>query len=148
MEVVHVAGQPESVVQPEALVPKPEPEGQRLGIPEEDPADAQGHARHHLGLEAEFRPHAGGLLLMECLDHVGGQKRVEKVGVTLGPDEFELERRDGRVNCRRRTVVRGISLKSEELSLEDWIDAVSRALVDEAAESERGRAALARLLDA
>lgn len=78
----------------------------------------------------------------------GGAKRVWRIGVTLGPDEFVLESGEGGVECRRRTVVRGISLKNEQLSPDEWIDAVSRALVDQASESERGRAALARLLDA
>jgi hypothetical protein len=77
----------------------------------------------------------------------GGAKRVEHIAVALGPDELELQSDDGRVSCRRRTVVRGIALKNEELSLDEWIDSVSRALVDQAAESERGRAALARLLE-
>lgn len=78
----------------------------------------------------------------------GGRKRVAAISVAVGPDQFELENDDGRVACRRRTVVRGIALKNEELPLEEWIDAVSRALVTEAEESERGRTALARLLEA
>jgi hypothetical protein len=45
-------------------------------------------------------------------------------------------------------VVRGIALKNDDLSLDEWIDAVSRAVVTQAAESGRGRDALARLLDA
>jgi hypothetical protein len=78
----------------------------------------------------------------------GGAKRVGRIAVALGSDELELESDGGRVACRRRTVVRGIALKNEELSLDGWIDAVSRALVDRASESERGREALGRLLDA
>ncbi len=78
----------------------------------------------------------------------GGQKHVARIGVTIGPDELVLETEAGGVSCLRRTVVRGISLKSEELSLDAWIEAVSHALVAEAQESERGRAALARLLEA
>ena len=92
----------------------------------------------------------------------GGRKRVEQISVGLGSDSFELESDDGRVRCSRRTakqrlrrhqptarrtVVRGIALKNEELTLDEWIDAVSRALVAEAESSERGRAALGRLLD-
>jgi hypothetical protein len=78
----------------------------------------------------------------------GGRKRVEQISVGLGSDSFELESDDGRVRCSRRTVVRGIALKNEELTLDEWIDGVSRALVAEAESSERGRAALGRLLDA
>jgi hypothetical protein len=75
----------------------------------------------------------------------GGPRRV---GVTLGDAIFEAERDKRRIACRRRTVVRGIALKSEELDLGAWIDALSAALVTEAQGSERARAALADLLDA
>jgi hypothetical protein len=77
---------------------------------------------------------------------LGGAKRVRRVTAELGDDAYELEHDDGRVACRRRTVVRGIALKNEELTLEQWIDAVSRRLVEEAQTTERGRVALERLL--
>jgi hypothetical protein len=76
----------------------------------------------------------------------GGAKRVRRLALHLGDDEYALEHDDGRVDCRRRTVVRGIALKNEELPLETWIDDFSRALVDEAQSTERGRIALERLL--
>jgi hypothetical protein len=78
----------------------------------------------------------------------GGRKRVRAVAVRLGDGEYRLEHDDGAVDCRRRVVVRGIALKNEELTLEEWIGALGRALGDAAAESEQDRAALARLLDA
>ena len=78
----------------------------------------------------------------------GGTKRVERIAVQLGSDEYELEQRRGEIGCRRRTVVRGIALKNDELSMDEWIDAVSRALVAEADRSEHARTALERLLDA
>ncbi|HEY6963459.1 MAG TPA: hypothetical protein VI408_16360 [Gaiellaceae bacterium] len=78
----------------------------------------------------------------------GGRKHVERIAVQIGGDEYELQRDDARVSCRRRTVVRGIALKNEELSLDEWIDAVSQALVAQAADSERGRVALEKLLGA
>jgi hypothetical protein len=77
----------------------------------------------------------------------GGGKRVRRIALELGDDEYELVHDDGRVECRRRTVVRGIALKNEELPLDRWIDDVSRTLVEEARSSERGRAALERLLN-
>jgi hypothetical protein len=94
-------------------------------------------------LEGAFGEHVrvdrkGGML--------GGRKRVRRIALRIGEDEYELEHDDGRVTCRRRTVVRGIALKNEELALEQWIDDVSRTLVQEARSSERGRAALERLL--
>lgn len=77
----------------------------------------------------------------------GGEKRVHRLAVGLGQHEYELEHDDGRVSCRRRSVVRGIALKNEELPLEEWIDDLSRQLAEEAGQSERGRAALQRLIE-
>jgi hypothetical protein len=65
----------------------------------------------------------------------------------LGDEQLELDHDAGRISCRRRTVVRGIALKNEEIDLDTWIDAVTRALVQEAQASERGREALERLLN-
>jgi hypothetical protein len=76
----------------------------------------------------------------------GGGKRVRRIALALGDDEYDLEHDNGVVACRRRTVVRGIALKNEELPLEAWIDAVSGALVQAAQSTERGRVALERLL--
>jgi hypothetical protein len=70
------------------------------------------------------------------------------VAVTLGDRRYEAERERRSVVCRRRTVVRGIALKSEELELGAWIDALSADLVDEAESSERSRIALEGLLGA
>ena len=77
-----------------------------------------------------------------------GPKRVRRVAVRVGDDEFELEHDDGALSTRRRSVVRGIALKNEELELDRWIDELSRCLVDAAGASERGREALERLLNA
>jgi hypothetical protein len=77
----------------------------------------------------------------------GGAKRVERVTVVLDGHDFELERAHANVSCRRRNVVRGIALKNEELTLEQWIDDLSRALADAARETERAREALQRLLE-
>lgn len=77
-----------------------------------------------------------------------GGKRVRSIAVELGDHRYELEHEHGRVSCRRRNVVRGIALKNDELSVDEWIDDLSRRLLDEADRSERARAALERLLDA
>lgn len=76
-----------------------------------------------------------------------GKKPVRRIGVDLGDCRYELEHDDGRVEVRRRTVVRGVSLKSDELELDAWIDDLSQRLVEEAGRSERGRAALERMLE-
>jgi hypothetical protein len=77
----------------------------------------------------------------------GGNKRVRRIEVSLGDQRYEADVDRGRVTCRRRSVVRGIALKTQELDLDAWIDALSRDLVDESERSERGRQALARLLE-
>jgi hypothetical protein len=76
----------------------------------------------------------------------GGRKRVVRVRATLGDDHFELERGQSRVSCRRRKIVRGITLKNENLTIDEWIDGFSKALLAEASASQRGRESLARLL--
>ena len=75
-----------------------------------------------------------------------GKKRVRRIAVQLGENRYQLDHEDGVLAVRRSSVVRGISLKSEELSLEEWIDQLSAQLVAEADQSERGREALQRLL--
>ena len=77
----------------------------------------------------------------------GGQRRVERLSVELDDHSFELERDHAEVNCRRRNVVRGIVLKNQELSVEQWIDELSAALTRAAGDTERGREALQRLLE-
>ena len=78
---------------------------------------------------------------------LGGNKRVRRIEVSLGDQRYEADVDRGRITCRRRSVVRGIALKTQELDLDAWIDALSRDLVDESERSERGRQALARLLE-
>ena len=75
-----------------------------------------------------------------------GPRPVTRISVVLGDDGFELEHDSGTVLCRQRTIVRGIALRSEELELGPWIDALSRALLAEAEKSERGRESLRQLL--
>jgi hypothetical protein len=77
----------------------------------------------------------------------GGGKRVRRIEVTLGDQRYEAELEGGHVTCRRRSVVRGIALKTQELDLDAWIASLSRDLVEEADRTERGRQALARLLE-
>ena len=76
-----------------------------------------------------------------------GRGDPKAVTVSLGDRRYEAERERKRVSCRRRTVVRGIALKTEELDLSAWIDGLSADLVDEAARNERARTALEGLLN-
>lgn len=75
-----------------------------------------------------------------------GRGSVRRIVVDLGGGRYELVHEGGVVTTRRASIVRGIALKSDELSLDDWIDALAAELVSEADRSERGRLALERLL--
>jgi hypothetical protein len=77
-----------------------------------------------------------------------GHGDVRRITVDLGANRFELVRQGESVSTRRSSVVRGVTLKSEELGLDEWIDELAAELVQEADRSERGRIALERLLDA
>jgi hypothetical protein len=77
-----------------------------------------------------------------------GRGAPNALSVALGDRIYEARRDRKRVVCRRRTVVRGIALKTEDLDVGTWIDGLSAALVDEATRSERARTALQGLLEA
>jgi hypothetical protein len=75
-----------------------------------------------------------------------GKGGVRQVTVELGDGRYELTHDDGTIATRRSSVVRGITLKSEELGIDEWIDALAAEVVAEADRSERGRLALEKLL--
>jgi hypothetical protein len=74
------------------------------------------------------------------------QTEVERIDVALDEQRFELAQAGGGFACTRHTVVRGITLKREELPLAEWI----RALVEEVARvatlGEQARIALEGLV--
>lgn len=76
----------------------------------------------------------------------GRRGEVERILLRLGNGQYELRIEDGEPVGFRRSVVRGITLKSDELSLEAWIDDVIRALVTAAERSERDRQSVEKLL--
>lgn len=94
-------------------------------------------AKAEVSFPGRCRVERGGLL---------GKKRVRRIAVDLGESRYELEHDDGVVSARRSSVVRGITLKSEELSLEEWVDRLVAQLRAEAERSEQGREALERLI--
>jgi hypothetical protein len=78
---------------------------------------------------------------------LGKQKRVERLQCELGGQRYLLASRDGVVEARRATAVRGVVLKTEELPLGEWLDALARDLADEARTSEQAQLALQRMLE-
>jgi hypothetical protein len=77
---------------------------------------------------------------------LGKQKRVERLQCELGGQRYLLASRDGAVEARRATAVRGVVLKTEELPLEEWLDALAGDLATEAQTSEQAQLALQRML--
>lgn len=73
-------------------------------------------------------------------------KKVERVECDVGETRYSLAAGRGRPEARRATVVRGVTLKNEELGLDAWIDELARELAREAQSSEQARLALTRLL--
>jgi hypothetical protein len=81
---------------------------------------------------------------------VGGfrskQTEVERIEITLNDERFELVQSRGGFQCTRHRVVRGITLKREEVPVDQWI----RELVDEviraAVVGEQARRALEGLV--
>jgi hypothetical protein len=76
----------------------------------------------------------------------GGRKRVRRIVVDLEGHLYELDVDGAAPVGRRRNVVRGVALKTEQLGVDAWIAAISAELVELAGRSERDRVALERLL--
>jgi hypothetical protein len=77
---------------------------------------------------------------------LGKEKRVERLQCDLGDQRYLLAARAGSVEVRRATAVRGVVLKTEELPLGEWLDALAAGLADEARTSEQAQLALQRML--
>lgn len=81
---------------------------------------------------------------------VGGllskQSEVERIDVALEDQRFELEQARGGLHCTRHTVVRGITLKRQELPLTQWTAELVGEVTHAAAISEQARIALEELL--
>lgn len=75
-----------------------------------------------------------------------GNGPVTGMVADLGEWRFALHVQHGRPMAERAHIVRGIALKTEQVSLDAWIDALSQSLSEIAATSARERAALQRLL--
>ena len=73
-------------------------------------------------------------------------KRVARVEVVLGDNRYSVVARNGVLETRRAKAVRGVVLKTEELPLEGWLEALGRELAVEAEAGEQSRMALDDLL--
>jgi hypothetical protein len=83
------------------------------------------------------------------IDRAGwfGKKTITRVAVTLDDFNYLLEDPGrGPLVARRARVVRGVALKTEQLSVPQWIEMLSDALDQRASTSQAAREALSRLL--
>jgi len=75
------------------------------------------------------------------------EKHVHRVNVELGEHRYMIEHGErGGLRASRAKVVRGISLKTDELPVDAWIEELSRDLAAHAARNSQARLALERLL--
>ena len=92
-----------------------------------------------------------GALPQQCVvERKGGlfskEKHVHRVRVELGEHQYAIEHAGHGLRASRARVVRGIALKTDELSVDQWIDELSRDLAAHAAKNSQARVALERLL--
>lgn len=74
------------------------------------------------------------------------EKRVGRIEVALGDSRFTAAVQRGVLETRCAKAVRGVVLKTEELPLDGWLQALGRELALEAEASEQSRVALDELL--
>lgn len=71
---------------------------------------------------------------------------AKRVTVDAGDVRFVAEREKGRLHCTVAESVRGIVLRTRELSIDEWLDNLARHLTEAARRSAGARAALDNLL--
>ena len=74
-------------------------------------------------------------------------KRVRRISIGMDEARYDLERVGESIQTSRCNEVRGIVIKSERLGIDEWIDALSRELMQRAQQGERSMLALQRLLE-
>jgi hypothetical protein len=75
-----------------------------------------------------------------------GPKRVRQIAVDLADQRLELRNQGASLQTRRAKLSGGIVLKSEQLDIDAWLEALGVALAADARRSETTRQALERLL--
>lgn len=78
------------------------------------------------------------------------QKNIEEISVQLGDDIFSISQlgSGSAVKAIRSKIVRGITIKTDELSTDEWISSLAESLAVEAQKSETARSAISKLLGA
>ncbi len=73
-------------------------------------------------------------------------KRVHSVHFEAGPARLSIEKHSGGLRATKSKVVRGVSIKSEEIVLDAWVQELAAALARMAEESAAAREALTNLV--
>src|ERR1700743_2499191 len=76
-----------------------------------------------------------------------GAKKVRQISIDAGDTRLRLDRDGANVQTSRARLSGGIVLKTERVEIDEWLDALSRALAEQARRSETTREALERLLN-
>jgi hypothetical protein len=76
----------------------------------------------------------------------GRNKKVRRVAVTLGDLCYAVARQGNSVIAQRSKVVRGISLKNDQIGLDVWVGEFSSAMAAHLQQVSAGREALERML--
>lgn len=71
---------------------------------------------------------------------------IKRITITLDPWQYRLEVDRGRLSTLRIKMVRGVAIKSEPLTLDAWVDALSQDLLVIAASRQDARQSLERFL--
>jgi hypothetical protein len=75
------------------------------------------------------------------------ERSVKEIAVSLGEYQYRISReKQGFLMAVREHMVRGIVLKTEQITIDQWIDGLSEALAQLASHSAQSRAALERFL--
>jgi hypothetical protein len=75
------------------------------------------------------------------------ERPVKELVVSLGEYQYRISReKQGFLIAKREHMVRGIVLKTEQTTVDEWIDELSEALAQLASQSAQSRTALERFL--
>jgi hypothetical protein len=74
------------------------------------------------------------------------ERHVNRIQIALGDNRFDLAAEGARLETSCARAVRGIVLKNDQVSLDEWIDRLSAELAAHARNNEQARLALERLL--
>ena len=119
---------------------------QELSDPRDDPGSALDLAAAEVRLDSTDTHALIEALAARLEEALPRLAAVERIEVSLGEERFELVQDRGGFHCLRHRVVRGITLKREELPVSQWIVELVGEVTRTAAVGEQARMTLEGLL--